>query len=90
MKLQVFSVFDKKAAAFGNPFYCRTKGEAIRSLEQEVSRRDSPIAQFPQDFALFYVADWNDDLGSFVPAVGGATEVITALELVSRRDDASQ
>ena len=50
--MKVFTVYDSKAQAHLNPFTMRTKGEAIRSFEQECKNPESSFAKFPSDFTL--------------------------------------
>lgn len=83
MNVKYFAVRDKKAEAFMQPFQARTEGEAIRTFMDAVQDTKSPFYRYPGDFDLYYVADWNDAIGSFVPANGGARPVITGLEVAA-------
>ena len=80
MNIKYFSVRDKKAEAFLSPFTARTDGEAIRSFQDALQDPKSPFFKYPDDFTLYYVADWNDGIGSFVPAVGGARVVVEGMQ----------
>lgn len=60
MLIEVFSVFDMQTNAFSNPFYCQTKGLALRSFMDAVSDPQSPFHRHPDDFALFRVATFDN------------------------------
>lgn len=66
-KLQIFSVYDKKAVAYGNPFYYHQKGQAIRGFEDAVNEPTSPFGKHPEDFALFHIGEWDDTTGVITP-----------------------
>lgn len=55
MKLKIISVYDSKAEAYGQPFYVKATGEAIRSFSDEANSTDknSAIGQHPEDYTLF-------------------------------------
>lgn len=67
MVLLVVSMYDVGVGAFGRPVFVRSRGEAVRSLSDEVNskREDSAIANHPQDFQLFFVAEFDDSSGKF-------------------------
>ena len=57
MKLLACSVFDAAVGAYGRPFFVQTKGVAVRSFMDEVSRPSHPdnpnmVGTHPDDFAL--------------------------------------
>ena len=68
MLMKAFSVRDAKTEAFMQPFFCVTKGIALRSFGDEVQRSGSEFAKHPEDYSLFYVGDFDDALGAFIPA----------------------
>lgn len=61
----VVSVFDQGIAAFGRPAFVRSRGEALRSFQDEVNRTapDNLLNVHPGDFQLFVVAEFNDGNG---------------------------
>ena len=63
LKLNVFSIYDKKAQAYFNPFYFHYKGEALRSFETEVNNPQSPLSKYPADFALYRLGVFNSTTG---------------------------
>lgn len=69
MKQVVVSVFDKSAQVFGRPVFVRNQPEAIRSFETQVRDANSdgtnPLNTHPQDFALYVIATFDDEVGKF-------------------------
>lgn len=65
MKLQVYTVFDKAVNAFLQPFYCRSKGEAIRSFTEACSDGKSNFAKYPLDYFLVHVGEYDDSNAIF-------------------------
>lgn len=85
MKMLVCSVMDKATGAFMQPFFVRTKPEAIRVFADAVNDTKTQFAAHPGDYDLYGVADWDDSTGSFANAEG-AIRLVTGLECVKRPD----
>lgn len=67
-KLVVVSVFDSAAQAFGRPVFVPSTGVAIRSFMDEVNRQapDNQMYLHPDDFTLYYIADFDESDSVFV------------------------
>lgn len=67
MQMIVCSVFDVAAGVYSRPFFVASKGLAIRSFQDEVSRKadDNPMSAHPADFKLFYLGTFDDLTGKF-------------------------
>lgn len=65
MILKVFCVFDAKVEAYLQPFFLRTRLEAIRTFTEAANDGNSNIAKYPQDFVLFELGTYNDSNGTF-------------------------
>lgn len=63
MKLDIYTIRDRVAGAYLQPFFTHTKGTAIRSLLAELQRPDCPLAQNPGDYDLYYLGVWQDSDG---------------------------
>lgn len=63
MKLQIFTIFDKKALVHLSPFYLHTKGEALRTLDDLVNDVQSRVNKHPSDYQLFKIGEWDDLTG---------------------------
>lgn len=64
---QVFSVRNAKGEFFNPPFISHTKGSAERTFQKLVNDPQSDINQFPEDYDLYYVGDFDDTKGVMLP-----------------------
>lgn len=69
MIMKVFSVFDAKAAFFGNPFYDQREGSAIRAFGDAVNKEDvnNGFYNHPEDYSLYMLGEFDNDTGAFDP-----------------------
>lgn len=65
MKLTVCSVRDNVALQFGRPFYTINLGTAIRSFRVELANPESQISQYPADYDLYVLGEFDDETGKF-------------------------
>jgi hypothetical protein len=63
----VYSVRDIKADAYLPPMIMRTDGEALRSFESTCKTKDHQFAQFPSDFVMVRIGDWDQYAGRIYP-----------------------
>lgn len=67
MLLQMYSVYDKKAALFAPPFLSANDDTAKRDVQNLIARGGSIISDFPSDFDLFLIANFNDSSACVQP-----------------------
>lgn len=65
MKLQVYTVMDKAVNAFLQPFFCRAKGEAIRSFTDAVNDPKNNFSRHSSDYTLVHLGEFDDASGIF-------------------------
>lgn len=65
MKMICVAIKDRALDAFMRPFWAQTKGQAIRMFTDEVNNTQSPMHNHPDDYDLFYLAEWDDSTGEF-------------------------
>lgn len=67
MKLKMFSVFDSKAAFFGQVFMEHSEGVAFRSFTDSCNSDDprNGFALHPEDYSLFYLGEFDNETGEF-------------------------
>lgn len=80
MKQFVFSIKDTKVGEFHSPFCVRHEKEARRLLEGLVKDPQSTIHNYPEDFALFWVGEFETNEGKFVPGKAYPQFVCNAVE----------
>ena len=86
MKVQIFSVYDKAVQAFIKPFYCRSKGEAVRSFMEACGDEKMDFSKHASDYVMFYLGEFDDISGIFTPVE--PQRVISALECLVDRPSA--
>lgn len=65
MIANMFSVFDSAAARFTEPWPAPTVEIAIRRFRHTVNQDGNDIAMFPEDYTLFHVGEFDQELGVF-------------------------
>lgn len=65
MILQVFSIYDSASGLYAQPSIMASKGVAIRSFTDQVNDPNSIISKHPDDYSLYYLADYDDETGTF-------------------------
>lgn len=65
MKYKVCAVWDAKLEEYGQPFFVRAIGEAIRSFGDEVKRPDANnnLSKHPEDFTLDHLGEFDSETG---------------------------
>lgn len=64
---KIYVVKDLAVQAHGLPFFMRSKGEAIRSFQDEVNGRgqdNSAIAAHPEDYELYEIGEYDEENGT--------------------------
>ena len=67
MKLKAYSIRDAKAEVFNPPFFKSTHGEAERDFHRLVNDKSSMPSQYPDDYDLYHIGEYNDQTGIFEP-----------------------
>jgi len=80
MRLQVYTVYDKAVNAYMQPFYCRTKGEAIRSFTEACCDKKSNFFKYATDYVLMELGEYDDQTGLF--ASREPMRIVSAHEII--------
>ena len=64
-ELIVAGIYDSKVGAYFQPFFARSRAEAIRSFSDTVNKDGHIFNNHPGDFTLFVLATWSEDNGKF-------------------------
>ena len=67
MILQVVSIYDSAAQCYSQPSFVPTVGSAVRSFQDLLNDSNSQCAKHPEDFSLFHLGTFNDELGLLEP-----------------------
>lgn len=80
MKMKICVVRDRAVDAFGQPFFVKHVGEAMRSFQDEVNRVGSPFNAHPDDYDLYLLGEYDDSNGAIDPVA--ATMLATGKGMV--------
>jgi hypothetical protein len=89
MKLFIYTVYDSKAECYLSPFYCKSKGEALRSFAEIANDKQSQIGKYPEDFTMFELGEFDDSNAEFKMhkasiALGCAIEFVNVAQVNSK------
>lgn len=66
--MKLYSVYDKKAMFFDSPFCVENDVQASRAFDQAVNDPRSTLSQYPADFALYYLGEYDSGTGAVMCA----------------------
>lgn len=81
MRTNVYSVFDRAAAAYLHPYNQVNHASAIRSFGQACRSDAHQFAQYPEDYTLFYIGEFDEQTGKLHPIT--PEKIISALEFLA-------
>ena len=84
MNLKIYSIKDAKAEYFTQPFFKKTHGEAERDFTTLCRDEKSQINQFPEDYDLWYLGDYDDNSGKMSP-LDTPQHIIKAVQVISKQ-----
>lgn len=82
MKMSIFSVRDTKAGQFMTPWFSKSLAQAQRSFIQMSNNSESIIHQFPADFAMFYLGEFDDESGE-IHSIKNGEHVMSAQSAIA-------
>lgn len=85
---KVYAVFDAKVKLFGRPFTDMSDDAAIRNFSDAVNENGNPNnlwAKHPEDFSLFKIGDYNEDLGKLIPCNPESLVTASALTAFNKK-----
>jgi hypothetical protein len=62
---KIYSIYDCKVEAYLQPFFLKSKGEAIRGFTELSNDDKTNIAKYPEDFTLFELGSYDDANAKF-------------------------
>ena len=66
----MFTLHDRKAELYNQPFYAPTDGAACRMIEDTINANEKgDLAAHPEDFVLYRVGQFNADTGEVTPEI---------------------
>lgn len=86
MILKAYSVRDAKSEIFGPPFYKHMHGEAERDFQTLVNDEKSTVFNFPEDYDLYYLGDYDNNKGLF-KSLDTPQHMVKAVQLRKKKVD---
>lgn len=81
--MKLYSLYDSRAGVYCPPFVARNAELAKRLVAASLlNAKDIPPAEYPADFNLFEVAEFDEEKG-FSPLPGGQQNVANVLAILS-------
>ena len=77
--MQLYSLLDTKAERCAPPFLASTDNEAARLVAISVARSGTLPAEYPEDFVLIRVGEWDETTGVVTPCVPITIQNVRAL-----------
>jgi hypothetical protein len=62
---KIYTIFDSKIGTYHNPFYAKSRGEAIRIFTEACNDSNSNLFKYPTDFTLFELGEYDDESAAF-------------------------
>ena len=62
---KVYSIYDSKAEVYTLPYFSKMEAEAIRYFSNWVNDPNHQFGKNPEDYTLFYIGEYDDNLGTF-------------------------
>lgn len=82
MTQKIFTIRDSKGGFYHPPFYKFSVGEAERDLHRLTKDENSMIKQYPEDFDLYHVGEFDNITGKMT-ILAAPVHVIKAVNLIS-------
>ena len=67
MELFIYSIYDKIAKAYNQPFFLQNDALAVRAFSTNVNSPDSQISKVPEEFTLYCLGAYDDSDGHLYP-----------------------
>lgn len=65
MKYNLYSIYDEILNVYNNPYPSINDQDAQRQLKMASNDPDTQLHQSPQDFSLYHVGTYDDELGEY-------------------------
>lgn len=83
MVQKIYSIRDAKAECYNQPFIKFTHGEAERDFTSLINDNKSIVAQYPDDYDLYYLGEYNSATGVLTP-LDTPHHIVKAATLVNK------
>lgn len=86
MKVQMFTIYDKKMQIHQQPFVAINRATMMRTIADGLKRNDSMMSRFPVDYEIYKIGEFDETTGMITPLP--EREFICVLEdLIERKEN---
>lgn len=85
MTKKIFTIYDSKAAAYLQPFFMSTRGEATRAISDCANDINHNFCKHASDFTLMEIGEFNDQTGQ-VSSYESHVSIANCLELKTQME----
>jgi len=86
----IYSIMDKKVELYAQPFFMRTRAEAIRGWEAVSNDTSTEIAKYPNDFVLMELGYFDEETGTFENSKHGPLDLGAAIHMQRKQNAENQ
>lgn len=79
----MFAVYDSAVEAFMQPFFMRSKGEALRAWQTTVNDPSTNFNKHPDDYCLFQIGEY-DEISGKVTSLDTKLSLGMAIEFIAK------
>lgn len=62
---QLYCIYDSATGIYNQPFYTRSKGEALRTVMDTLEDKNCPLYKYAADYTLFELGTFDDTTGMY-------------------------
>lgn len=81
----IVAVLDRAMDAYGRPFFVPALGAAIRSFQDEVNNKESPMNKHPDDYDLYRLGIYDDVRGVIEP-LGEPIQIAIGKQMITTKE----
>ena len=62
--MKIYAIKDNAIEAFGQPFFVKAQGQAVRMFKDEANNPESQIHKHAEDFELWHIGEFDEQTGT--------------------------
>ena len=86
MEYRVFAVLDSKLGVFTAVHVLAHEGQAVRAFTELVNDRNSQLAKWPEDYALYQIGWFSEESGELTSESKFIVNAVSVIDLSDYRD----
>lgn len=59
--MKIYAIYDQATEAYGQPFFVKSQGQAVRSFKEECENKESQFNKHPADYELWYIGEYDEE-----------------------------